>query len=857
MTAQQLQSPDGSGAPCGSSTHLAPVLHGAAVCLVGLVLFYRPISSGLLYALAPVAVFALVLLMAMLLWLAGQLLEGRLHVRFGWPGLVFGAFMAAALVSSLLAENWFAGLRWWLAFATYGLTAFLLLQMADGEPSRRFFLSCLLASAVALAAFGLWHYVFYVPAFRRWLEVAPVFFETAVGTPGPQFADLEARVAADRAYGNFVTPNQLADFLALAFFPLAALAVGWWRARKSAAGRTRVLGIVLWGAALLLVVGVIYLTRSKGGWIAFCFGSAVFVLLVAGRSVRRHPGLALGGAGMLLLLILLGQYAGVVPGPARFARSLSVRTQYWRTSVHIALKRPALGVGPGSWGEWYTMLMAPEAEETQAAHNLYLQLWAETGTVGLLLFAAFWAVLLALVLKGPGGAAVGRTEARAPPPPADPGRAPPLTAASLCVAALALAFDYVMVGTFRPPQEVPRWLAAAPWVPYLVIYLVWAAAFVGLFACADGVAASPLACGLAAGLAAFLLHSAGEFTMCVPAIGGTVAALTALLLLSRDLPARRELRLAPGPSALVLGAFVVIVVCWSTVAVRGALDYSFGRRKAESLRSELLVESRMSPQVRRTPEFRRRAGRALHEYGRACAAVPWDDESWRELAAWLTLLARWGLADPSTSDAAKAIERAIGLNPLNAANWGMLGEARMMAGDPQSAAEAYRRAAELHPCLPGAWYRYARVAESTGRSEAASAYGQALALLPRQYHYRNRILGPPDELAEFCWTAAGSPTGAGLLEIGIQLGRRVAGLEVQENATEMEKVTRLTTGLQGRAELLKTWDSLDAEARERELWDVLAGRLWEWALRAKVSIYEASQPGGRGNSQPDGASGGT
>ncbi len=843
MTAQQLQNPDGSGAPCGSSMHLAPVLHGAAVCLVGLVLLYRPISSGLLYALGPVVVFALILLMATLLWLAGQLLEGRLHVRFGWPGLAFGAFMAATLVSSLLAENWFAGLRWWLAVATYGLTAFLLLQMADREPFRRFFLSCLLASVVALAAYGLWHYVFYVPAFRRWLEDAPLFFETAVGTPGSQFADLEARVAADRAYGNFVTPNQLADFLALAFFPLAALAVGWWRARKGAAGRPRVLGIALWGAALLLVVGVIYLTRSKGGWIAFCFGSAVFVLLVAGRSVRRHPRLALGGAGMLLLLILLGHYAGIVPGPAKFARSLSVRLHYWQTSVHIALKRPALGVGPGSWGEWYTMLMPPEAEETQAAHNLYLQLWAETGTVGLLLFAAFWAVLLLLVLKSPGGAAVGGTEARAPPPSADVGRVPPLTAAALCMAALALGFDYVMVGTFRPPLYVPDWLAVAPWVPYLVIYFVWAAAFVGLFACADGVAASPLGCGLAAGLAAFLLHSAGEFTMCVPAIGGTVAALTALLLLSRDLPARRELRLAPVPSALVLGALVVMVLCWSTVAVRRALDYSFGRRKAESLRSELVVESRKSPQARRRPEFQRRAGTALREYGRACAAVPWDDESWRELAAWLTLLARWGLTDPSTSDAATAIERAIGLNPRNAANWAVLGEARMMAGDLQSALKAYRRAAELHPSLPGAWYRYARVAESTGRSEAASAYGQALALLPGQYHDRNRILGPPGELAEFWGGTARSPTGPGLLEIGIQLGRRVADLEMQENATEIEKVTRLTAGLQGRAELLKMWDSLDAGAKERELWEVSAGRLWEWALRAKVSVYEAPQPG--------------
>lgn len=836
------------------------MFRGTAVCLLGLVLLYRPISSGLLYALAPSCVYGLLLLTAALCWLAAELPQGGLRIRFGRPGVLFCGFMAAGLISSLRAENWFAGLQWWLAFATYGLTAFLVLNTADGPRVRSFFVSCLLATAVALAAFGLWHYVLYMPALRRWLETEPALFEAAVGAAGPLFEDLEARVASNRAYGNFITPNQLADFLALTFFPLAGLAAGWWRARSETGRRAGldVAALVFWAAALLLMAAVVYLTGSKGGAVAFCFGFAVFALLAAGKFVRRHAAKLLATAAVLAVLILAAHHAGIAPGPARFARSLGVRVHYWQTTARIALQRPLLGVGPGSWPDWYSLLKEPEFEETQAAHSLYLQLWAETGTVGLLLFVACWFALFGLAAKRPGADRMAGPAAARPALRGAADRRRALTAAGLCTAAVALVFDYVMVGTFLPPRHVPAWLGAAPWLPYLVIYLIWTATFVSVFIRMDRVDLSLLTCGAAAGLAAFLVHSAAEFTMRVPAIGGTVAAVAALLLASRNAPHRRELHLRPIPAVVILTFCAGAVAFWSSVVTRRALEHSVGGQAADSLRSRLQAESAASAQARRVPELAGRARQITRRYRRACAAVPWDDAAWRDLALWLTWLAESGLADAPLPEAAGALNRAVELNPLSGASWALLGKASMLTGDPAGAVEAYGRAAERHPSLPAAWYRYAAAAESRGgmRAEAAEAYRRALALLPRQYHQRNRIPGSPGELAEF-WsgTAGGSPSRP-LLDIAVELGSRAAGLEVAAGATEVQKVAALTGGLRGGAHLAANWDFYDDQTKEREFWNVLAGRLWEWALREKVKLCEGTERNPPGH-QENGASGGT
>jgi tetratricopeptide (TPR) repeat protein len=179
----------------------------------------------------------------------------------------------------------------------------------------------------------------------------------------------------------------------------------------------------------------------------------------------------------------------------------------------------------------------------------------------------------------------------------------------------------------------------------------------------------------------------------------------------------------------------------------------------------------------------------------------------------------------------------VELNPLDGASHALLGRARRAAGRPEEAAAAYRRAAQLEPSLPRAWFAYARAAEAAGADgeTVRAAYRRALQLMPRQYHERNRVLGTPAELAAVWNEAAGEPLPGSLLELGVEMGRRWGGLEVGPPESQREKLSHLAEGLRGATPLLERWGSLSPSERNHALWQVAAGRLWEWALRAKLA----------------------
>lgn len=832
------------GSPPAPPARLSSGLREAAACVLGLVLLCGPVAGGLTHSLALTAVTGLLLWVACLLWLGSEALGGRLRVRLGWPGALYAAFVAFAVLSSLLAANRFAGLRWCLLIVTYGLAGFLVLQLAGQAVWRRFLLACLAATGAALAAYAIWHYAFYVPALRRWLAQEPDFVQAATEAAGALAGDLAARVHAEGAYGSFITSNQMACFLAVCFFPLAGLGaalLGPPPGRRAAA-TWAARGVL--AAALLLTVGALWLSRSKGGAIAFGFGLAVFAAGAAWGLVRRRTARAAALAVLVALVIgALGMW--LAREPSRLRRSLGVRTGYWRTSLQMARHRPLSGVGPDSWPEWYTMLKRPEDEDSRAAHSVYVQLLAETGAVGLLLWCAFWAVLLARCMGRPG------SEAAAPPEAGEPCERSARRAAFTgpAMAALALAFDRAFVGTFTPPQHVPHWLAAAPWLPYAVAWCVWAAVFAATFSAAPRAWPRLTWVGVGAGLGVFLVHSAGDFTLRVPAVGIAMAALGGLWLSANPPPAREP---APGrwAAAAVLVGVAVLAAAWSCVLTPRALTAALSLQTAEDLRLGL-VGGRTGP-----GELPARAGRVAREYGRACRAVPWDDRAWREGAAALLWFARAGADGPGIVAAARAARKAVALSPLNASNWSLLAEARRAAGDGQGALAALRRAAELQPSLPAAWYACGRAAEACGEAEAAAAaYRRALELMPRQYHARNKPPARPAELARFWATLTRTPPATSLVELARGIAARAGGVQFEPDLDEAAVAARLAEGREGARQLMRDWPGLGPRARERRLWQVVGPRLWEWALGQK--LLDGVRPVPPGDPGGDGASGGT
>lgn len=301
----------------------------------------------------------------------------------------------------------------WLAGA-YGLLLFLSIAWAwdpdlagfeaveTGKGLVLFLLVTLLATTrdrLRLAAAALVGGGFTLGALSLFQVVRGDFSGTLGGLARIKQAQIYGDVFEPRIAGPLGDPNYYAQIL-LMVVPLALILA--WRERR---GWVRV---GAWTAAAV-VVGAMFLTYSRGAVVALV---AVLGLTVLVRGLSRRE-ILLGSGALVVLLVLapsglwerVGTLREMLPGESRevvdpdssFAKRRLVTLAAWE----MFLDHPGFGVGAGNYaarfGPYGTRVgsAAPlydEPGEAQYPHNLYLEVAAETGAVGLTLFGA---VLLA------------------------------------------------------------------------------------------------------------------------------------------------------------------------------------------------------------------------------------------------------------------------------------------------------------------------------------------------------------------------------------------------------------------------------------------------------------------------------
>ena len=227
-----------------------------------------------------------------------------------------------------------------------------------------------------------------------------------------------------RGTGSFMQPNPYGGYMALA----ASIALGtlagvlierWLALPEDQRKPQQVLEIIRrtpWIAGLITLSGLLIFgligSWSRGAWFNFLSALVVFAFYLP-RSRERGFAITLGGGGILLLIWNIGliptalkqrlvgflatfttvDVYAIALTPQNYA--VVERLAHWQAALNMAAENLWFGVGIGNYAAAYPEYMVPGWPEPLGhAHNIYLNVLAETGIWGLVSYAILWLPIL-------------------------------------------------------------------------------------------------------------------------------------------------------------------------------------------------------------------------------------------------------------------------------------------------------------------------------------------------------------------------------------------------------------------------------------------------------------------------------
>lgn len=267
------------------------------------------------------------------------------------PIVVFILAIVVATVTSLDPMGSFRDLA--IHLSALGLL-FITVNSINNKNELNVILSAFVFTATLVALYGVYQYFVGVELDPAWVDEA--------NNP-----DITTRVFS--VFGN---PNILAEYLIMAIPVSVAL---FW-------GSRRLIKKLIFLLTSMILAGTLVLTLSRGGWLGFAFGIFVFILLVEKR--------------LFLLCIPVGVLSLFVLPQSIINRILTIgsltdssnayRIKIWQITTDIIRDHWIAGVGFGYIPFKKTYETYIRTMPIFHAHNTYLEIAAELGIVGILLF---------------------------------------------------------------------------------------------------------------------------------------------------------------------------------------------------------------------------------------------------------------------------------------------------------------------------------------------------------------------------------------------------------------------------------------------------------------------------------------
>ncbi len=342
--------------------------HARSVAAIGLILLIVAVTAtGRTIGIGPVSADTIVLgvPLAILLCLPYVRYRGVASAPSYLLGPAALLFMLGAVLSvawnGANADSYLTVVR----YASYLLLAFVVSIVTQDAAFRRLILWILALSCAVTA----------VLAFQQFLNPPPLI-------PGEAYlgADIKTRVA-----GTFYNSNFYAEYLVLMAGVVIALVLTEKRWGRLIAGAIGIGGVV-----------ALFLTYTRGSWLALAVGLVVFIVLT---DIRYLVLLAAGG--VVAVVAVPGVLTRLSASTAN-EKTASFRLGLWKVAGETIRRHPVFGVGVGDFLRGYREVVTTRADLYVGylgfgAHNAYFALLAEIGVVGGL---AFLVLTLTYATKG-------------------------------------------------------------------------------------------------------------------------------------------------------------------------------------------------------------------------------------------------------------------------------------------------------------------------------------------------------------------------------------------------------------------------------------------------------------------------
>ena len=155
-----------------------------------------------------------------------------------------------------------------------------------------------------------------------------------------------------------------------------------------------------WALAVAVIALSLSLTGSRAAFIAGPLALVIVWFRARQRAAVANPGrgharMWRAGATLLVVVCAAMLYAGMARNETPVATALDYRKEFTLTAFRMFATRPLFGVGVGAYRQHSTEFSSPRlrvAFPNENAHNNYLQILAEVGAGGFVVFALLMAV---------------------------------------------------------------------------------------------------------------------------------------------------------------------------------------------------------------------------------------------------------------------------------------------------------------------------------------------------------------------------------------------------------------------------------------------------------------------------------